>query len=170
MCLITFDKTSRIADHDIVCYKYMKHMDYQTFMSPVQYAIFKQDIVYHEFKFCHTMTKRIRYSYKPASNGLLKYTYMVSYGYHLLCTIKSAELLRNTYKPFRKGVLVKCIVPEGSRYYVDADRPNYICASHFKIVAYKKNGKWVKDEPGNIKTETKYLFDKSCKVSDSIKL
>lgn len=122
MCLRSSSCQASYADRDITCYKlvYPENMDHK-FRSQFREFPYELGRTYHETRF-----EKVNPSY------------CIYRGYHSYRTIDE------TVSHARPGmVMIKCVIPEGSWYYVSENRDQY-CSDKIKPVAWRGvwGGKW----------------------------
>lgn len=127
MCLYTTQPKSLIAKKDITCYKVV-HPHIKAFLSEYRFFEYKIGRTYR----LYTGVKQ----WAPDNYG-----YMYS-GFHSFTTLKNALEYGG-----KRMVLLKCVIPKGSRYYV-GDFGNgsctQYCSNRIRVVAWKPmwRGKW----------------------------
>lgn len=123
MCLCTTQVTPSVACKDIICYKVVNpaNMD-GVFRSMFQEFRYSLGVKYVEKKF----------------TGIVR-AHNVREGFHSYRTISVAQNHRG-YAPY---VLIKCVIPKGSRYYESYTGAEY-CSDTLIPVAWKplRSGKW----------------------------
>lgn len=122
MCLCTNQIAPSVACKDITCYKVVNpaNMD----------GVFRS--AFQEFKY----SLRVKYVEKKFT-GIVR-SHAVREGFHSYRTINVAQ--RYASAPY---VLIKCVIPKGSRYYRSYSEEQY-CSDTLIPVAWKPlwNGKW----------------------------
>lgn len=107
MCLITNNIRRYIAEKDIVCYKIVNIRD--------------TEIISYWFDFIYELNKKYTTQVLqpiPAPNGSIR----IEEGFHSYRNIYAAK--KELYYSLMKSlptVIIKCIVPKGSEYYIDSD-------------------------------------------------
>lgn len=106
MCFFISEKYSKekIAKKDIVCYKRLKINPTGNFLSPYQKKPYKLNILYR--------SRLELSSYHTIDVGIHSYS----------CKKRATRLLNRV----RGEVLVKSIIPKGSRYYYNQIRHEYV--------------------------------------------
>ncbi len=122
MCLYSKTTDSQTADRDITCYKlvYPENMDHK-FRSQFQEFPYELGRTYQEIYFRKVNLTRHVYE-----------------GFHSYRTIKEA-----VSHSCLNMVMIKCVIPKGSRYYVSDDGDQY-CSDKIRVVAWRGvwRGKW----------------------------
>lgn len=122
MCLISSCNEAVQADRDITCYKlvYPLNMDHQ-FRSQFQMFLYELGCTYQEVFFRKVNLTRHVYE-----------------GFHSFRTIE--ETVSHSCLGM---VMIKCVIPKGSWYYVSEDRGQY-CSDKIRPVAWRGvwRGKW----------------------------
>lgn len=116
MCLcIKKDSVPLIAQKDIICYKAV----FPTQTKRRKFLFWKYDIVkcksvvrLHEYT-CNILNKPIHIKSKPFN---LEYV-VINEGYHV-CLTRDKAL---SYIAHDNEIIVKCIIPKGTKYYVDSE-------------------------------------------------
>lgn len=114
MCLTLNDTEIRIAKEDIICYKVMEKRD-NTLISPYQKMCYKCGTIY---------VSETPIIVKHGKGLLGQDIACVKVGFHSFSCKKEAECLKlflSNYKnPDSNYVVVKCLIPVGTRYAVGA--------------------------------------------------
>ena len=122
MCLRSSDCRASYADRDITCYKlvYPANMDHK----------FRSQ--FHEFPY------ELGHTYHETRFEKANFSCSIYRGYHSYRTIKEA-----TAHSYPSLVMIKCVIPKGSLYYVSENRDQY-CSDKIKPVAWRRvwRGKW----------------------------
>lgn len=122
MCLISSHHEAVRADRDIACYKlvYPENMDHK-FRSQFQEFKYELGRTYQED--CFRRVNLTRHIYE---------------GFHSYRTIREA-----VSHSCPGMVLIKCVIPKGSLYYVSENRDQY-CSDTIRVVAWRGvwRGKW----------------------------
>ena len=120
MCLITDWDKPRVAEEDIICYKWYGILNF-IYVSPYQGKPMPDDNI---ITYSDLSEPEILYL-----SAVPKYT--IEKGFHSFVNRIDAE--RDSYKN-RDAIIVSCIIPKGSRYYkgVFGDAESY-CSESIKI-------------------------------------
>lgn len=131
MCLISSRHESACTDRDITCYKlvYPANMD-DKFRSQFQEFPYELGRAYQEEYFREVNATRHVYE-----------------GFHSYRTVKEA-----TMHSCPGMVLIKCVIPKGSRYFVSEENDQY-CSNKIRVVAWRGvwRGKWREKPENNLK-------------------
>lgn len=126
MCLFTRLGEARTADKDITCYKVVHpgdrwKMPSNVFKSVVMDFQYKLGVTYEEPKFKTTPV------FDENSAGGFVYK-----GFHSYRKLSVA-----TYWTSKWNVILKCVIPAGSKYYYDPDKNQY-CSNKLKVIAWRQ--------------------------------
>lgn len=129
MCLFTLQTESCIADKSIECWKVVNKLDEQRFNAIFYEKLYNIGELYHEELFCEYPEEGLTY--------IGKSYYKVDYGFHSFTTFDKAYsdyLVKNEYNSCRNDlVIIRCEIPEGSRYWESSDKDEY-CSDSIRIV------------------------------------
>lgn len=130
MCLSTYWRKAKVADHDIVCYKIvtryrgMKRGTYSSYWMNYDYSLGEQ---YYEQFFVPDLIGCESES-KTWING--KPTFLCDYGFHSYSEMTG-------HSPESGCVFIKCVIPQGTRYYESTQGSEY-CSEKIKVIAQAK--------------------------------
>jgi hypothetical protein len=110
MCLITFQSTPKVADKDIICYKFLRKEEHKEVSIPTYYTyhsiFFKQNEIWPLNEVC---TSRLIYDREKG---------LVRDAFHSFKKLTDAQ---KEAKHYLDVVVAKCIIPENARYYEGAN-------------------------------------------------
>ena len=130
MCLSTYWRKAKVADHDIVCYKIvtryrgMKKGTYKSYWMNYDYSLGEH---YYERLFVPDLIGCESES-KTWING--KPTFLCDYGFHSYSEMTG-------HSPESGCVFIKCVIPQGTRYYESTQRSEY-CSEKIRVIAQAK--------------------------------
>lgn len=130
MCLSTYWRKAKVADHDIVCYKIvirycgMKRGTYSSYWMNYDYSLGEH---YYEQRFIPDLIGCESES-KTWING--KTVFLCDYGFHSYSEMTG-------HSPESGCVFIKCVIPQGTRYYESIQGSEY-CSEKIKVIAQAK--------------------------------
>ena len=131
MCLYTKQTEPKIAEEDIICYKFYVRYD-ETLFSPYQESRAPEIGI--------VANTELGRSYRPTDIGSYIHNFLgfkrVNKGFHSFKTLEEAEREVNKYKRKFDLVIFKCIIPRGSSYYkgIFNDRYESYCSNSIKLI------------------------------------
>ena len=130
MCLYTKQVEPKMAEKDIICYKFYKRYN-KILISPYQgFAAPEIGI---------TTNANLGKSYIPENDNLYIHNYCgfkrVDEGFHSFKTLEEVKHKVNGYRNSLNLVIFKCIIPRGSSYYEGKfDRYESYCSNSIKLI------------------------------------
>lgn len=126
MCLYTNQELPYIATRDIICYKILKYDRKIGFRSSIQNFPYDLDIIYK--------TDFYKVSFYNE--------YIITDGFHSYINKYTLSMYKRSwidklFKRYKKYTLVKCIIPQGSQYYVGSDGEADLCYTSDTIIIKK---------------------------------
>ena len=130
MCLYTKQTEPKIAQEDIICYKFYRRCNEILFSPYRGFAAPEIGIV--------TNTK-LEKPYRPEDNNFYIHNYYgfkrVEEGFHSFKTLEEVKHKVNGYRNNLNLVIFKCIIPRGSSYYEGIfDKYESYCSNSIKLV------------------------------------
>lgn len=131
MCLYTKQTEPKIAEEDIICYKFYRRYNeilispYQGFMAPEIGIVANTEL---------------GKSYRSTDNGSYIHSFLgfkrVDKGFHSFKTLEEIKHEVNGYWNNLGLVIFKCIIPRGSSYYkgIFGDRYESYCSNSIKLI------------------------------------
>lgn len=130
MCLITDWDKPRIAEEDIICYKFYLKYNYGVLFSPYQGSRAPEIGVITDTE--------LGEPYKPEEtfNQDFYGFNRVDKGFHSFKTLEGVKHEANRLEEYYNLVIVKCIIPKGSLYYSGTFKKYYksYCSNSIKLV------------------------------------
>lgn len=113
-------KYAKEAEEDIICYKVVENAAvYKSIWYDFKYKIGNR---YHERSFC-------TYSTKGATS------HEVSYGFHSYATLKKPSIRFSEGWYPDNYVVLKCIIPKGTLYFISNDLHTEYCSQDIMVVS-----------------------------------
>lgn len=130
MCLYTKQVEPKIAEKDIVCYKFYRRYN-EILISPYQ--------GFRAPEIGITTNANLGKSYRPENDNLYIYNYYdfkrVDEGFHSFKTLEEVKHKVNGYSNNLDLVIFKCIIPRGSSYYEGRfDIYKSYCSNSIKLI------------------------------------
>lgn len=130
MCLYTKQVEPKIAEKDIVCYKFYRRYN-EILISPYQ--------GFRAPEIGITTNANLGKSYRPENDNLYIHNYYdfkrVDEGFHSFKTLEEVKHKVNGYRNNLDLVIFKCIIPRGSSYYEGRfDIYKSYCSNSIKLI------------------------------------
>lgn len=132
MCLYTNSPTPLIAEHDIVCYKVVYNYNTGFFNAIVMNFEYEIGKIYNEPLFETALFCRCDESFYEQEK------FEAYYGFHSYIQYNVAKRVCRIvdYRTFNTAVILKCIIPKGSEYYIGNSDSDY-CSNNIRVVGWK---------------------------------
>lgn len=121
MCLDLYgDNTLKVAEEDIICYKFLKRVSKNNFTSPYQHFKYDLGVEYSaEFTVFDKEHLTVTYDSSGKPSSTFELNYQVEEGLH---SAKKLDEIREYVDLFNftytgDYVIVECIIPKGASYY-----------------------------------------------------
>lgn len=150
MCFQALTMTPETCQTDLVVYKIVEHTyrikglrQFVSFLYTTKKVLYTLGETVTEKEFTLDLRKGTEWDWGRTKRGLYAYR-----NYH------DAKQQLDGFRRFgfNRTVIVKCIIPAGTRFYQnrrlrtdgwDERRAELICAETLKVVAYNKRGEWI---------------------------
>lgn len=124
MCLYTTEKRAAKAKKSIICYKVVRRFNS---IYAVVYSTPVFTSLYHDFEYRPGKLRREKkFKCMPRESGA------VYFGFHSYATLHAAHIWAGP-----DDVILKCEIPDSSRYYTSITGEEY-CSNRIKVIAWRK--------------------------------